>query len=108
MPAQPVRYRQTAHAVVAENNDARAVVIQLIQVLWNGLHRDQRRAFDVADGVLRRFANIDQTERLTSFQESVYFGWGYLNWQRSHKQRVYQACYTQWLHRQSPTFLLSR
>lgn len=88
LPAQPVGYRQAANAVMAENDDPRSVIIQFTQVLRNGLHGNQRRAFDVANGVLCRFPNIYQTKRGSFFHELIDFRRGYLNWQCIHRPRV--------------------
>ena len=74
--------------MVAEDNDLQSGVIQVIQALRNGLHRNQCRAFDVANGVLCRFPNIDETKRRSSLQELTYFRRSYLDWQFIHRPRV--------------------
>ena len=66
---------------MTENNNARPIVVQFLQVLRDCIHRNQTRAFDVANGVLLRFSHIDQSKRNAVFQQAVHFRRGYLNWQ---------------------------
>jgi hypothetical protein len=88
LPPKPVGYLQAAHAVVAEYDDPLRRVVQFIQALRNGLHGNQRGAFDVANGVLCRFPDIDQANRRSTFQEIADFGRSDLNWQFIHRPRV--------------------
>ncbi len=73
---------------MTENDNSRPVVVQFLQLLGDGPHRNQPCAFDVANGVLLRFPYIDQTERNTISQKAVHFPRGNLNWQQIHRTRV--------------------
>lgn len=88
---------------------------------WDTAHRDQRRPFDMADGVLFRFAHVNHMQRGSATAEFRNFSRGYFHWYFIHNRRVYQlpaieaaegaretrdaprrvsnACYTQFLNR---------
>ena len=66
---------------MTENNNPRSIVVQFLQMLRDCLHRNQTRTFDVANGVLLRFSDIDHSKRNAVFQKAVHFPRGYLNWQ---------------------------
>lgn len=85
LPPQPIGYLQAAHTVMAEHDDSLRRVVELLRVLGNRPHRNQRGAFYVANGVLCRFPDIDQTKRRSTFQKIADFGRGYLNWQLNHR-----------------------
>lgn len=70
--------------MVAEKDDALLAIVQFVHALRDGLHRNQSPAFNVANGVLCRFPNIDQTKRHACIQECAHFGRGYLNWKFIH------------------------
>lgn len=55
--------------MMAKNYKRRTFVIQFLQVLWNGAHRDQASAFDTANRVLLRLADIDEPNRHAPIHE---------------------------------------
>lgn len=73
---------------MAEEHDALPAIAQIGEVLRDGSHRYQGRSFDVADGVLSRFPNINQPERHAFREKRADFGRGYLNWQLIHRWQV--------------------
>lgn len=74
--------------MMTENDQPQSLVIELIEMLRNASHRDERRAFDVADGVLFRFPNVNHTKRGFRVPKLGDFRRGYLNWQLFHRPRV--------------------
>ena len=70
MVAEPVHHIQTADAVVAEDNDGRlaGLVLEGLQVLGDGLHRDEVGAFNSRDFVLEGLADVDKGELLTQIE----------------------------------------
>jgi hypothetical protein len=63
LATQPVDYGEASNPVMAENHKRRTIVIQALQVLWNGAHRDQAGTFNSANRMFFRLAHIDQPDR---------------------------------------------
>ena len=67
---QEVRHSQAAAAVVAVDDDPLvAMRLELAQARLQLAHRDQRRPFDLGDGILVGIADIEQHERLVRIPE---------------------------------------
>ena len=57
---------------MAKNDQRRALVIQLLQMLRNRAHGDEAGSLDPANRVLFRFAYIDQSNRHGTVYEILY------------------------------------
>ena len=73
---------------MAEHDEAGVIGVELSEMVRHRLHRDQRRARDMANGVLSRFPNIDHTQRLSCFEQGADFSGSYFNWQFTHRPKV--------------------
>jgi len=72
--AEPIGYIQTAHSVVAIENDI-LVGIELLEIRGNGAHGNEFGAFDAALRVFPRLADIDQQEFFATVETGFDFLW---------------------------------
>lgn len=66
LPSKPVDDVQTAHAVMAKDNELAfiGVAFERLQCGRDGIHRHQFAAFDSGDLVFLRLTNVDQEDRV--------------------------------------------
>jgi hypothetical protein len=76
LAAKPVHYIQTAHPVVAKDNERRPVVMKRFKMLLDGAHGDQLRPFNPANLVFFRLTNIDEANRIAPGNEGCHLDRG--------------------------------